>query len=72
VKHLEQNNIQTRSFWSGNITRHPALDDVEYRVEGDSTIADYVMENSFVLGCHQGMGEREVEYVTQTIANFLD
>jgi CDP-6-deoxy-D-xylo-4-hexulose-3-dehydrase len=72
VKYLEQNSIQTRSFWSGNITRHPALDDVEYRVVGDSTIADYVMENSFVLGCHQGMGESEVRYVIQTITDFLD
>lgn len=72
VKHLEQNNIQTRSFWSGNITRHPALDNVEYRVAGGSKVADYVMENSFVLGCHQSMSERKVEYVKQVITEFIE
>jgi CDP-6-deoxy-D-xylo-4-hexulose-3-dehydrase len=63
VKHLEDNHIQTRVIFSGNITRHPAYR--EYLQE--FTNADNIMRDGILLGCHHGMTSEQVLYVCEQI-----
>ena len=34
-------------------------------------IANNVMENGILLGCHQGMKKNELDYICQTFLKFL-
>lgn len=56
---LEENNVQTRVFFAGNITRHPA-----YRnFITDFEDADMVMREGFLLGAHHGLEIEDVDRV---------
>ena len=64
---LEEQNIQTRVTFAGNVTRHPAYR--EYLQ--DFPVADEVMKNGFLLGAHHGMNIDDVDYVCDKIKEFF-
>jgi CDP-6-deoxy-D-xylo-4-hexulose-3-dehydrase len=64
---LEDNNIQTRVTFAGNVTRHPAYR--EYLQ--DFTNSDIIMKNGFLLGAHHGMTIEDVDYVCDKIKEFF-
>lgn len=68
---LEARNIQTRLLFSGNITKHPCFDDIRgtdaYRVVGNLTNTDYIMENSFWIGVYPGMTDEMLDYMIKSI-----
>jgi CDP-6-deoxy-D-xylo-4-hexulose-3-dehydrase len=63
---LEENNIQTRVTFAGNVTRHPVYR--EYLQ--DFTNSDIIMKNGFLLGAHHGMTIEDVDYVCNKIKEF--
>ena len=63
---LEENDIQTRVTFAGNVTRHPIYR--EYLQEFPNS--DAIMKNGFLLGAHHGMDLEDVDYVCDKI-NFL-
>ena len=65
---LEDNNIQTRVTFAGNVTRHPAYR--EYLQ--DFKVADTVMKNGFLLGAHHGMTTEDVDYVCDKIIEYIE
>lgn len=67
LNHLENNHIQTRVCFAGNITRHPAYR--EYLQE--FTNSDIIMKNGFLLGAHHGMTIEDVDYVTDKIKEYF-
>lgn len=71
LKHLESKGIQTRVLFSGNITRHPLYRERFLSKVGELTNADEIMAAGFLIGCHQGMGPKEVKYVTEAVEEFL-
>lgn len=71
LKHLEENGIQTRVIFSGNITRHPLYKKVNYKVKGSLVQADEIMANGLLVGCNQGMSEADVQFVIETAEEFL-
>jgi len=64
---LEDNSIQTRVTFAGNVTRHPIYR--EYLQDFDN--ADTIMENGFLLGAHHGMTIEDVDYVCDKIKEFF-
>ena len=64
---LENNNIQTRVTFAGNVTRHPAYR--KYLQEFSN--ADTIMRNGFLLGAHHGMSIEDVDYVCDKIKEFF-
>ena len=64
---LENNNIQTRVCFAGNITRHPVYRDYVQ----DFPNADRIMAEGFLLGAHHGMTIEDVDYVCDKIKEFL-
>ena len=67
LNYLENNNIQTRVTFAGNVTRHPVYR--EYLQ--DFPVADEVMKNGFLLGAHHGMDLDDVDYVCDKIKEFF-
>jgi|TARA_R100000030_G_scaffold72141_1_gene55605 CDP-6-deoxy-D-xylo-4-hexulose-3-dehydrase len=68
LNYLEDNNIQTRVTFAGNVTRHPVYR--EYLQ--DFKNADLVMKNGFLLGAHHGMDLEDVDYVCDKIKEFFN
>jgi CDP-6-deoxy-D-xylo-4-hexulose-3-dehydrase len=65
---LEENNIQTRVCFAGNVTRHPVYR--EYLEAFPN--ADRIMAEGFLLGAHHGMSLEDCDYVCSKIREFLD
>jgi len=64
---LEDNNIQTRVTFAGNVTRHPVYREYLQPFENSDTI----MKNGFLLGAHHGMNTNDVDYVCGKIKEFF-
>lgn len=73
--YLEQRKIQTRLLFSGNMIKHPCFDPVRntdaYRVSGDLSNTDFVMNNSFWVGVYPGMGDDVIDYMAETIVQAI-
>ena len=67
LNYLEEQNIQTRVTFAGNVTRHPVYR--EYLQDFEN--ADTVMKNGFLLGAHHGMDLDDVDYVCDKIKEFF-
>jgi CDP-6-deoxy-D-xylo-4-hexulose-3-dehydrase len=65
---LEENQIQTRVCFAGNVTRHPAYR--EYLQVFPN--ADRIMAEGFLLGAHHGMSLEDVDYVCNKLKEFLE
>jgi CDP-6-deoxy-D-xylo-4-hexulose-3-dehydrase len=72
LQFFESKGIQTRVIFSGNITRHPVLKNYKFKVVGSLKNADLIMANGFLIGCHQGMGVSEVNYIMDSFKEFYD
>jgi CDP-6-deoxy-D-xylo-4-hexulose-3-dehydrase len=67
LSYLEDNNVQTRVTFAGNVTRHPVYR--EYLQEFINS--DTIMKNGFLLGAHHGMTIEDVDYVCNKIKEFF-
>jgi CDP-6-deoxy-D-xylo-4-hexulose-3-dehydrase len=71
--YLENNNIQTRPIFSGNILRHPAFTKL---ISSRNKLnlyknSDYIMSNGILIGCHQGLSVKQMKYLHQKLEFFL-
>lgn len=68
LTYLEENNIQTRVCFAGNVTRHPVYR--EYLEVFPNS--DRIMAEGFLLGAHHGMTVDDVDYVCSKIREFFE
>jgi CDP-6-deoxy-D-xylo-4-hexulose-3-dehydrase len=71
VNHLESNKIQTRMLFAGNLTRQPSFDGVHYRIHGDLTNTDKILEDTFLVGVYPGLTDDMIDYVVDKIHTFV-
>ncbi|MFI9812596.1 lipopolysaccharide biosynthesis protein RfbH [Saccharothrix variisporea] len=71
VDFLESRRISTRRFFGGNLTRHPAYTDVEYRVSGTLDNSDIITEQTFWVGVYPSLTQEMVDYIAETIRGFV-
>ena len=75
VEYLEENKIQTRNLFAGNMIRHPMFDSMvlntDYRVVGDLKVTDKIMNDSFWIGLYPGMGDEAINYMIRQIKCFI-
>lgn len=76
VKYLEDNKIQTRMLFAGNLTKHPCFDEMRatgegYRVVGELTNTDTIMNRTFWIGVYPGMSEAMTSYMIEKIHQFV-
>ena len=69
---LEKNHIQTRTIFTGNILKQPIMKKREYKKHINSEgIANDVMKNGILLGCHQGLVKSDIDYIFKIFLKFL-
>ncbi len=72
VTFLEENNIQTRPVFAGNILKQPGFKKIESRkISAAFPNTDTIMKNAFVLACHHGLDENQITYLKDKIDEFL-
>jgi CDP-6-deoxy-D-xylo-4-hexulose-3-dehydrase len=71
LKFLDQHKIGSRLLFSGNLTRQPYFQDVEYRVVGELTNTDRTMNQTFWLGVYPGLGEEHFNFVGEKLEEFF-
>lgn len=73
VKHLNAHKIGTRNLFAGNLLKQPYFADssIPHRVVGDLKNTDYVMENTFWIGCYPGLTEDHLNYVFTVVDDFF-
>jgi CDP-6-deoxy-D-xylo-4-hexulose-3-dehydrase len=67
LTYLEEQDIQTRVTFAGNITRHPVYREYLQPFQN----ADTIMKNGFLLGAHHGMSIDDVDYVCDQIKEYI-
>ena len=69
--YLEKNGIETRTLFSSMPTQCPGFAHLGY-TPGQFPNAEYMGKNGIHIGVHQDVGLEEMEYVLQTLENFLE
>ena len=69
---FEKNNIQTRTIFTGNILKQPVMKNRFFKKHPKcDKVANDVMRNGILLGCHQGMNKSELDYICKTFKRFI-
>ena len=68
--------IQTRMLFAGNLLKHPCFDEMRqtgegYRVVGELTNTDVIMNRTFWIGVYPGMNDAMIEYMIGKIREFV-
>ena len=76
IQKLEQDGIQTRMLFSGNLTKHPCFDEMRkegngYRIIGNLKNTDIIMNDTFWVGVYPGMTDEMIEYISIKIKNYV-
>ncbi len=76
VSYLEENNIQTRMLFAGNLIKHPCFNEMReksegYRVVGNLHNTDRIMNNTLWIGVYPGMSDDMINYMIKTIKEYF-
>lgn len=71
INFLEQSKIGTRLLFAGNLTKQPYMAGRNYRVSGELTNTDVVMNQTFWLGTFPALGEPQLDYIADKLEEFL-
>lgn len=76
TRYIEEHNVQTRLLFSGNIIKHPCFDQIRdtdaYRVSGDLSVTEFVMNNTFWVGVYPGMTDVMIDYMAEVIKDAVN
>ena len=72
VQYLENNGIQTRMLFAGNLIKHPCFDEMRasgegYRVVGTLENTDRIMNDTFWIGIYPGMTDEMIDFMIKKI-----
>jgi CDP-6-deoxy-D-xylo-4-hexulose-3-dehydrase len=71
VSYLEQNKIGTRLLFAGNLTKQPYMAGRNFRISGELTNTDIVMNQTFWLGTFPALCEDHLDYIVAKIEEFF-
>ena len=77
VQKLEEQKIQTRMLFAGDLTKHPCFDEMRasgegYRVVGSLDNTDRIMRDTFWIGVYPGMTDAMIGYMADSIFAALE
>lgn len=72
VPYIEGHGVQTRMLFAGNLTKHPCFDQMRlsgegYRIVGELTNTDRIMNDTFWVGVYPGMTDEMIDYMAKVI-----
>ena len=68
---LDQNKIGTRLLFAGNLTRQPYMIGQNFRVSGELTNTDVVMNQTFWLGVYPGLTTEHLDFIVAKLEEFF-
>ncbi len=71
VKFLESKLIGTRSLFGGNLTLHPAYENVKYRQIGDLENSNKITNDGFWIGVYPGITNAMINYILEKFEEFF-
>lgn len=71
VTYLDQHKIGTRLLFAGNLTRQPYMMNRNYRVSGELTNTDIIMNDTLWLGIYPGLSQDMLNFVGEKIEQFF-
>jgi len=71
VKELEKNGVETRPLMTGNMINQPVSKYMKYKKSGKLKNADYIQENSFLIGNHHGIADEQRKFIVDVITNYI-
>ena len=71
VDFMEKKGIDTRSLFLSMPTQCQGFGFLNYKI-GDFQNAEYIGKNGLHIGVHQDIGEEEIQYIMDTVADFLE
>ncbi len=70
--YFENNGIQTRTIFSGNILRQPAFMNINRKESAAGyPNADRIMRGGLLIGCHQGMTDEHLDHIFRSFKTFV-
>jgi CDP-4-dehydro-6-deoxyglucose reductase, E1 len=72
VNRLEENGVQTRMLFAGNILRHPCFDELRkvkkgFRIVGCLKNTDRIVEDTFWIGVYPGLTKEMISYMASLL-----
>ena len=71
LRHLDRHKIGTRLLFGGNLTRQPYFQGRHYRIAGDLTNPDRIMNDTFWIGLYPGLNREMLDYTVDQILAVL-
>jgi CDP-6-deoxy-D-xylo-4-hexulose-3-dehydrase len=71
LQYLDQNRIGTRLLFAGNLTRQPYFEGRQYRVVGQLTNTDTIMNWTFWIGLYPGLDYEKLDYVANCLKRYF-
>ena len=71
VKFLNASKIGTRLLFGSNLIRQPYMQGRDYRVVGDLTNANTVVDHTFWIGVYPGLTPAHLDYMVDKIGEFI-
>ena len=71
LTYLDQNKVGTRLLFAGNLTRQPYMAGAKYRISGDLTNTDNVMNSTFWIGVQPALTRDMLEFAASKIESYL-
>ena len=71
LTYLDQNKVGTRLLFAGNLTRQPYMLGADFRISGDLTNTDRVMNHTFWIGVQPALTREMLEFAAQKIERYL-
>ena len=67
IKHILQNNIETRPIVTGNFLRHASVKYLDYSVYQSLSNADYIHDNGFFIGNHSVQNTNLIDFFIEKL-----
>lgn len=71
LKFMDQYKIGTRLLFAGNLTRQPYFENVEYRIVGELTNTDMIMNQTFWIGVYPGLSTAHLDFIIEKFEEFF-
>ncbi len=72
VTYLEENNIQTRPIFTGNILKQPGFKNISHRdTQKEYPVTEHIMEYGVLIGLHQGLTLEHLDRMAEVISKFV-
>ncbi|MHB8336533.1 MAG: lipopolysaccharide biosynthesis protein RfbH [Ignavibacteriaceae bacterium] len=72
VNFLNDNKIETRNLFGGNLIKQPAFMKKQFRIADNLKNTDIIMDNTFFLGTYPGLNEDMFKFIEEIVIKFME